>query len=156
MMDVETWLSCPCRYLLRNIFFKPKLQYCLKGSFSRCFYFVCPFFFPWGSPIDHPVSQHCLAEKASSIIFWDQIEPRFSKKQTNNPPSTSQILLAKIKLSSSKHQWWKNWCDPPTKCNSSQAVTGCQSCLPVIPGSIGILFKVALYITCLCLMKHDV
>lgn len=32
------------------------------------------FFFFWGSPTDHPVSQHCLAaEKGSTIIFWDQI-----------------------------------------------------------------------------------
>lgn len=60
-------------------------------------------------------------------------------KQSNNPPSTSQILLAKIKLSSSKHQWWKNWRDPPTKCDSSQAVTGCWKCLPVIPA--GNFFK---------------
>lgn len=70
----------------------------------------------------------------------------FKKKhnQRNNPPSTSQISLAKIKLSSSKHQWWKNWHDPPTKCDSSQAVTGCWSCLPVIPA--GNFFKL-LYIS---------
>lgn len=68
----------------------------------------------------------------------------FKNNQPNNPPSTSQISLAKIKLSSSKHQWWKNWHDPPTKCDSSQAVTGCWSCLPVTPA--GNFFKL-LYIS---------
>lgn len=62
---------------------KLSLQIPFKKSFLQTKTSVFPdwkatlasgFFFFWGSPTDHPVSQHCLAaEKGPTIIFWDQI-----------------------------------------------------------------------------------